>query len=72
MTKTGTADRMKEMRFKNLFLEHVACDIHHADKYWINWSDTSISKKISNDQELIQSDPTSLSLCIFLLLRKKI
>ena len=25
----------QEMRFKNLFLELVACDIRHADKYWI-------------------------------------
>ena len=24
-----------EMRFKSLFLELVACDIRHADKYWI-------------------------------------
>ena len=24
-----------EMRFKNLFLELVACDNRHADKYWI-------------------------------------
>ena len=23
-----------EMHFDNLFLELVACDIHHADKYW--------------------------------------
>ena len=34
MTKTGTA-KSHEMRFKNLFLEFVACDIRHADKYWI-------------------------------------
>ena len=25
----------REVRFKNLFLELVACDIRHADKYWI-------------------------------------
>ena len=32
MTKTGTADKM---RFQNLPLELVACDIRHTDKYWI-------------------------------------
>ena len=33
MTKTGKADLMKCA--SNIHLELVACDIHHADKYWI-------------------------------------
>ena len=31
MTKTGTADLMKCASK----IELIACDIHHADKYWI-------------------------------------